>query len=92
MNDVIPFNSVIKHSTNAHLWYHILSATKEGDDYIIKYKLLFGEEKGPSEFIFNSSLKEFPKKERNFITQMIKLRNIVTGKKSSVVKADVNII
>lgn len=92
MNDFIPFNSVIKHSTNQYLWYHILSATKVNDDYIIKYKLLFGEEKARSEFIFNSSLKEFPKKERNFINQMIKLRNIVTTKKPSVVKADVTII
>jgi len=92
MNDVIPFNSVIKHSKNQYLWYHILSATKEGDDYIIKYKLLFNEDKAPSDFIFNSSLKEFPKKERNFITQMIKLRNIVNGKKSSVITADVTTI
>ena len=92
MNNLISFNSIIKSSRNNGLWYHILQAEKYKDDYIIKYKLLFGEKKADSGFIYNSSLKEFSGKERNFIQQMINLRNIITTKKSSVVKADVTII
>ena len=107
MNDLIHFNSVIKHSTNIHLWYHVISATKatkrvpkqefdnvlkkkttvykDVDDYLIKYNLLFGEGKAPSPFLYNSYLSEFDTKERNFITQMINLRNIVTDKKTKTV-------
>lgn len=107
MNDVINFNSIIKHSTNIHLWYHVISATKttkrvpkqefdktlkrkttvykDVDDYLIKYNLLMGEGKAPSPFLYNSYLSEFDTKERNFITQMIKLRNIVKDKKTKTV-------
>ena len=86
--EYIIFNSVIKSTLNKFLWYNIKSAKKnvEADDYIIEYKLLYGDGKAKLDnFIHSSYLSDFGNKEKSFITQLIKLRTAVVNSVSTVV-------
>ena len=100
--EYIIFNSVIKSTLNKFLWYNIKSATKgkkkvsrkvknsteyvEVDDYIIEYRLLYGDGKVKMDnFTRSSYLSDFGNKEKSFITQLIKLRTAVVNSVSTVV-------
>lgn len=103
--EYIIFNSVIKSTLNKFLWYNIKSATKgkkkvprkvknsteyvEVDDYIIEYRLLYGDGKVKTDnFTRSSYLSDFGNKEKSFITQLIKLRTTVVDSASTVVVAE----
>lgn len=103
--EYIIFNSVIKSTLNKFLWYNIKSATKakkkvprkvknsteyvEVDDYIIEYRLLYGDGKAKTDnFTHSSYLSDFGSKEKSFITQLIKLRTAVVDSASTVVVAE----
>ena len=100
--EYIIFNSVIKSTLNKFLWYNIKSARKgkkkvprkvknsteyvEVDDYIIEYRLLYGDGKAKTDnFTRSSYLSDFGNKEKSFITQLIKLRTAVVTSASTVV-------
>ena len=87
---------------NKFLWYNIKSARKgkkkvprkvknsteyvEVDDYIIEYRLLYGDGKAKTDnFTRSSYLSDFGNKEKSFITQLIKLRTAVVTSASTVV-------
>ena len=100
--EYIIFNSLIKSTLNKFLWYNIKSATKgkkkvpkkvknsseyvEVDDYIIEYRILYGDGKVKMDnFTHSSYLSDFGNKEKSFITQLIKLRTAVVTSASTVV-------
>jgi hypothetical protein len=100
--EYIIFNSLIKSTLNKFLWYNIKSATKgkkkvprkvknsteyvEVDDYIIEYRILYGDGKVKMDnFTHSSYLSDFGNKEKSFITQLIKLRTAVATSASTVV-------
>lgn len=58
----------------------------EVDDYIIEYKVLYGDGKVKMDnFTHSSYLSDFGNKEKSFITQLIKLRTAVVTSASTVV-------
>lgn len=90
--DYIIFNSLLKSTLKKDVWLNIKSARYDADakDYIIEYKVLYGDRKIKIDnFLHSSYLKELGDYERMFITQMIKLRTAIidsyNGKKVTAV-------
>ena len=76
-------NTTIKSSVKPDMWLKVITAKKSTSDYIIEYKIIFENEKGEKikndNFTRKTLLSDFAKKERNFITQLIKLGNAVNN-------------
>lgn len=90
--DYIIFNSLLKSTLKKDVWLNIKSARYDSDakDYIIEYKVLYGDRKIKIDnFLHSSYLRELGDYERMFITQMIKLRTAIidsyNGKKVTAV-------
>ena len=78
--DYIIFNSLLNSTLKKDIWLNIRSATYDAnvEDYIIEYKVLYGDRKIKIDnFLHSSYLRELGDYERMFITQMIKLRTAI---------------
>jgi len=68
----------------------------EVDDYIIEYKLVFGDANGNKQklenFIYHAYLSEFANKEQSFINQLIKIRSAVIKSSATTVVAETTIV